>query len=158
MVGWSWYKLEGHGRKQALNQPRTPGFQPTHPSFLRVGSLAWRILFRCSKSPSCNNCIRLENTPAPQIASSMLLPVSCREGRRDHSNSKDRGRTWPGHVPFPPIANSIAPLFDNPVEHRCHYQTILPFLSGHFSVTSAGHLTRFILVFKLEDQASIVPP
>ena len=37
-------------------------------------------------------------------------------------------------------------------------QTILPFLSGHFSVTSAGHLTRFILVFKLEDQASIVPP
>ncbi len=33
MVGWVSFKLEGHGCEQALNQPRTPGFQPTHPTF-----------------------------------------------------------------------------------------------------------------------------
>ena len=32
MVGWASYKFEGRGREQALNQPRTPGFQPTHPT------------------------------------------------------------------------------------------------------------------------------
>ena len=32
MVGWASYKLEGHRHKQALNQHRTPGFQPTHPT------------------------------------------------------------------------------------------------------------------------------
>ena len=32
MVGWASYKLEGHGRKQALNQSQTPGFQATHPT------------------------------------------------------------------------------------------------------------------------------
>ena len=30
MVGWASYNLEGHGRKQALKQPQTPGYQPTH--------------------------------------------------------------------------------------------------------------------------------
>ncbi len=30
MVGWASYKLEGRGRKQALNQPQTPALQPTH--------------------------------------------------------------------------------------------------------------------------------
>ena len=32
MVGWASYKFEGRGRKQALNQPRTPRVQPTHPT------------------------------------------------------------------------------------------------------------------------------
>ncbi len=31
MAGWVSYKLEGRWRKQASNQPRTPGFQPTNP-------------------------------------------------------------------------------------------------------------------------------
>ncbi len=32
MVGWTLYKLEGQGTKQALSQPQAPGFQPTHPT------------------------------------------------------------------------------------------------------------------------------
>ena len=37
MVGWVSHKLEGHGRKQALNQPQTPGFHPTLRSPTKYG-------------------------------------------------------------------------------------------------------------------------
>ena len=32
MVGWTSSQIEGHGRKQAKDQSRTSGSQPTHPT------------------------------------------------------------------------------------------------------------------------------
>ncbi len=41
MVGWVSHKLEGHGRKQALNQPQTPGFHPTLRSPQVRATVGW---------------------------------------------------------------------------------------------------------------------